>query len=170
MVGNAGGNILDGGAERDLIFGAGGADTLLGGAGNDVLTGGLGNDSLVGGADIDVLEGGLGADTLSGGIGNDVFRWRAADPGAVNLVLDFVQGQDRIDLSLIDAQPFTPAVNDAFVLVASHTIGTQGEVTQALVNGRREVQVYIDGDAVADIVIRLDNAVPPTLVASNFVL
>ncbi len=91
----------------DVISGAGGNDTLVGGAGNDLLLGDWGNDLLTGGAGNDTLQGGLGADRLRGGEGADIFVFGlVAAPGAFGLasgtgpgrdvVLDFVQGEDRL--------------------------------------------------------------------------
>jgi len=85
----------------DLLFGDAGDDLLRGGGGNDLLDGGSGNDR---------LEGGVGADFLRGGSGEDVFvaGWiftgqfvpeTEVGPGRRDVILDFQQGHDRIDLS-----------------------------------------------------------------------
>ena len=81
----------------DTIYGGNGKDTLHGGGGADLLSGGNGDD---------VLEGGAGADTLTGGNGADVFRFGAMDSRARlpvfdtggDVVTDFQQGQDKLDL------------------------------------------------------------------------
>jgi Ca2+-binding RTX toxin-like protein len=112
-VGNAGIINADG---PDLLFGGAGDDLLRGGGGGDLLHGGTGQDTLVGGVDVD---------TLTGGTGHDVFVFgRFLEPFATNfaldtgvgrgnrdLILDFHQGQDRLDLSAyrnITARPGTP--------------------------------------------------------------
>jgi len=46
IMGNALGNILDGGAGNDFLSGGDGDDTLVAGSGNDTLDGGNGNDSV----------------------------------------------------------------------------------------------------------------------------
>lgn len=70
-----------------------GALTLIGGAGADSLTGGSGNDTLTGGS---------GDDSLTGGAGNDVFVYlAAADSPASDVITDFTQGQDRINLEAL---------------------------------------------------------------------
>src|SRR5262245_19985059 len=55
LIGDAGDNVLDGGAGNDQLFGNGGADTLVGGAGDDFLViDGVG----------DKVDGGTGIDTI----------------------------------------------------------------------------------------------------------
>jgi Ca2+-binding RTX toxin-like protein len=83
IVGNDSANLLDGGAGDDTLKGQGGDDTLLGGAGNDILNSGLGRD---------VLSGGAGADHF-------VFNFAVASGTNVDQIVDFVKGQDVIDLS-----------------------------------------------------------------------
>jgi hypothetical protein len=78
-------------------------DRLFGGNGNDRLYGGAGNDQLDGGNGNDVLGGGQGADILTGGAGRDVFQIEYEHGGAHDRITDFTQGQDKIDLSSIDA-------------------------------------------------------------------
>lgn len=72
-------------------------ETLSGGALDDVLIGGAGADLLSGGAGADLIEDGRGVDTLHGGDGADTFILRA--DGTSDLIQDFQQGQDRLDLS-----------------------------------------------------------------------
>ena len=56
------GNVLTGGAGRDLLLGLGGNDTLNGGDNNDSLVGSSGNDAINGNNGNDWLEGGDGND------------------------------------------------------------------------------------------------------------
>jgi len=78
-TGATAGHSLNGGEGHDLLIGGAGNDTLLGGVGDDRLLGGGGNDFLVGGAGADVF-------VFADGFGRDLIR-------------DFVNGTDRIDLS-----------------------------------------------------------------------
>lgn len=120
-TGNAKANVLTGNTGNNSLSGLDGNDRLSGGSGNDSLAGGNGNDTLVGG---------LGQDSLTGGAGNDFFDFNALDDsgsgtasgiarlaaatGPVRDVInDFARGQDRIDLSTIDANGATSA-NEAF--------------------------------------------------------
>jgi Ca2+-binding RTX toxin-like protein len=92
-----------------------GSDTLIG---IERLTGSDYNDTLTGNAKVNVLTGGMGADTLTGGGGKDIFDFNAlSDMGALSgnadIITDFVRGQDKIDLSTLDANTATTA-NDGF--------------------------------------------------------
>lgn len=96
-----------------IFIDADGPDLLLGGAGRDALRGGGGRDLLAGGRGDDTIIGGTGADTLAGGPGQDQFLFgRGLEPFASDvtidsgvgpdrrdLVLDFREGQDVLDLS-----------------------------------------------------------------------
>lgn len=70
-------------------FGTASANFIAGNAGRNLLDGRDGDDTLAGGG---------GGDTLTGGAGNDVFRYEALRDGG-DIVTDFTQGEDRIDLS-----------------------------------------------------------------------
>ncbi len=70
--GDAGDNVLIGGADDDIFNGGNGADVLVGFSGYDVLSGGNGEDTLIGGSGNDELFGGNGADKLFGGSDDDV--------------------------------------------------------------------------------------------------
>ncbi|MFL6674307.1 MAG: cadherin domain-containing protein [Massilia sp.] len=84
----------------------------------DETTGGAGNDFLTGGAGNDILTGNGGADMLTGNGGNDIFRYLAptdsppngnwqvpppasTTPAAWDVITDFTQGADKIDLAAL---------------------------------------------------------------------
>lgn len=78
---------------NDIIIGDTAANLLNGGVGNDTISGGNGND---------VIVGSFGQDSLTGGSGNDVFRIVSlldSIVGTADVISDFTQGQDKIDLS-----------------------------------------------------------------------
>lgn len=158
LTGNHGDNILRGKAGEDTLtgkdgedrlLGGSGADTLNGGSDNDVLRGGKGNDDLNGGSENDVLIGGTGKDNLAGGTGEDVFRFiktnHSFDSGLADSILDFISGEDLIDLS---ALPGTLAfISGAFTGAA--------EVRVSEVGGNSIVRIDLDGDGVADMKIKV---------------
>jgi subtilisin-like proprotein convertase family protein len=105
LTGNGVANRLLGMRGNDTMNGDAGADTLEGGAGADSLQGGDGNDVLLGGEGNDVLIGGAGADQLTLGAGADrcvITALAHSTPAAADLILDFTQGMDRIDVKSID--------------------------------------------------------------------
>jgi Ca2+-binding RTX toxin-like protein len=79
-------------AGDDVLQGGAAASTFDGGDGSDALTGGAAGDRLQGGSGADVLEGGLGDDTISGDEGADVI-----DGGSGSDALDGGAGDDQID-------------------------------------------------------------------------
>ncbi|MFQ8430657.1 calcium-binding protein [Amaricoccus sp. W119] len=84
----------------DLIIARGGFDNIL--AGNQ------GDDTLRGSGYSDRLIGGQGADVLSGGEGEDEFVFMSPRGAASerDRILYFARGEDRIDISAIDANAF----------------------------------------------------------------
>lgn len=115
-----GADTIFGGAGDDVIIGYGDAPTkyaqsvedggnlLFGDAGDDSIQGGIGRDLIVGGSGKDTIFGGGGVDTLAGGAGRDVFAFAfgpngsssdtGVGPGNRDIILDFHEGTDRIDL------------------------------------------------------------------------
>jgi Ca2+-binding RTX toxin-like protein len=77
--GTAGGDLLLGGGEADVLNGLDGEDVLLGAGGDDALDGGPGTDFLVGGGGDDRLLGGNDNDFLFAGNGNDVLNGDSAN-------------------------------------------------------------------------------------------
>lgn len=83
----------------DRFEGLRGDDRMLGNRGDDTLFGNTGNDTLSGGGNgADRLNGGSGDDRLAGGgnAGQDIFVFR--DLGDSDIITDFVDGSDRIEL------------------------------------------------------------------------
>src|SRR5262249_37319852 len=83
-------------------------------------------ETIHGGTGNDTLSGGLGGDYLFGDAGADVFQYTAVEESQaivingvnqLDQIVDFTQGQDKIDLSAIDANP-TLDGDQAFVFVA----------------------------------------------------
>ncbi|HEY7809717.1 MAG TPA: M10 family metallopeptidase C-terminal domain-containing protein [Allosphingosinicella sp.] len=108
-TGNGLDNVLTGNALSNRLDGGAGADRLIGGDGMDYLTGGAGADIFVG--EINATK----TATKLGGI-------------SVDVVLDFVSGTDKIDLSGIDANTGI-AGDQAFKLVKSANPMNAGEIS-----------------------------------------
>ncbi len=116
---------------NDLVVAGNGDDVVFAGPGNDNVSGGFGNDTLYGQEGSDAIAGGPGKDVLGGGVGADVFTYASAPESAgpgYDVVLDFQPGIDRIDLSLVDANPFL-AGDQAFAFSAGGLTGQAGQVT-----------------------------------------
>lgn len=178
LDGNQGNDRLFGGLGNDRLFGGLGDDLLEGHQGHDLLNGGPGNDTLRGGLGNDTLVGGQGLDWLTGGPGADIFVFRAlddtsADAWRADMITDFQQGLDRIDLRDIDADT-TRAGNNSFDFIGMGALdgagqmsfrkldrpGTQNDITQILMD--------VDGDGRADAIIRLAGL--HDLTANDFLL
>ncbi|MES1201017.1 MAG: calcium-binding protein [Pseudomonadota bacterium] len=141
--------------------------TALGG--NDVIQGLGGNDHIIGGA---------GQDNIFGGAGNDVFVYQTiSDSGttgtARDIINDFTQSQDSIDLSLIDA--ITGGGDDAFTLIGASAFShTAGELRYDQIdptgtaNDFTIISMDVNGDGVADSQITVRGAL--TLTSADFVL
>lgn len=134
---------------RDRLFGGSGNDKLFGGGGADRLFGQLGRDRLAGGPGPDLMAGGPGPDILTGGGGDDIFRYLSASdsrPGSsADLITDFRPGSDHLDLSALDLR-----------YVGRQDFSDDHQVRWERGGGETRVFVDIDGDGVADMLIRLD--------------
>lgn len=151
-----------------------GADHLVGDDQANVIDGLGNNDVIEGGAGNDTIYGGAGYDTLTGGAGNDVFAFRSAGeigdrPGARDTITDFTQGQDKINLSEMDANSNLAGHQD-FTFIAgegSSFTGTPGELAWHTSNGSTIIQGDLNGDGVHDFEMELVGSV--SLKASDFI-
>lgn len=149
--------------------------TLTGNEFDNEIRGGAGGDTLEGGAGADVLIGGAGRDLLTGGGGNDVFKLLNVSDSGVGLVArdvirDFVQGSDWIDLSAIDPNSRTSG-DDAFTFIGGAAFShTAGEVRQFTAAGGDSTILAgdIDGDGRTDFQIAVVGS--HTLNAGDFIL
>jgi Ca2+-binding RTX toxin-like protein len=130
----------------DRLSGLGGDDALFGGAFSDILNGGAGND---------LLNGGTGSDTLTGGIGNDIFDYNATmdspvGAGMRDVITDFGNGNDRIDLSSMDADK-TAASDQAFAFVEDPTSAVQaGSITWEQIGANDTAMTIVRGNIVGN--------------------
>lgn len=197
MSGGAGNDtyVVDGG-DAIIELSRGGTDTVLSSASyalgvnleNLTLTGtaainGTGNslnNALTGNSAANRLAGGAGADTLSGGDGADVFVFRTSNEtsnavGTCDVITDFVQGQDIIDLSAIDASTKITG-NNAFTWLGIGAIGasTAGELRFQKYDNAGTANDYTlvigdtDSDTASEFMVRLTGLYD--LTASDFLL
>jgi len=93
-------------------------NNAIGNSANNVITGNDGNNQIQADAGNDTITGGLGSDTMMGNAGNDRFTYlSSADSTVANqdVIMDFVRGSDKINLSGIDANSIGGTANDAFL-------------------------------------------------------
>ncbi|GGE55347.1 serralysin [Agaricicola taiwanensis] len=139
---------------HDIIRGTDAANGIRGNGGDDLIDGRGGDDSLLGCDGDDILIGGLGADTLNGGAGADVFAYLSAAESTAakrDTITGFTSGEDRIDLTAIDANS-TASGNQAFSFIGDQAFsGAAAELRflNMILSGD------IDGDGVADMSIKL---------------
>ena len=102
----------------------------------------------------DFIQAWGGADTLTGGAGSDTFVYQIVSdstPEAPDLITDYDGAVDWLNLSPIDAN-FNVADNQAFTLAASAGDGLAKAVL-AFASGVTTLSLYMNGDALADMVI-----------------
>jgi len=143
-----------------------GSDTIIGfenviaGNGGDSLIGSNGANHLIGGTGGDVFDGLGGRDILTGNAGTDEFRFLAlSDSGPKasqrDLITDFTQGEDLIDISAIDAKT-GGASDDQFTLIGVQNFhGVKGELRESFKNGNTIVSGDVNGDGNADFSVAL---------------
>lgn len=166
-----------GGSGSDTLSGF---ENLIGSNYNDTLTGTGGNNVINGGAGADIIVGGLGRDTLIGGMGNDVFDFNSiSETGnsdtTCDVINDFLQGFDKIDLSTIDASSAVGG-NNAFVFNGTGPITTSssGEIRYQRFDNigtdNDYTMIYGDTNATASAEFQIKLVGLYTLTASDFVL
>jgi Ca2+-binding RTX toxin-like protein len=159
--------------------GGSGSDTLLdfenliGSNFDDVLIGSEGDNTINALQGNDLIIGDGGSDKLIGGDGADVFRYQDildSGPAEVtrDLITDFTQGVDHIDLSMIDADLVT-AGDQAFTFIGSADFSTTDATGQLRYDATLGV-LYASNDADADAEFSIALQGMPALQASDMVL
>lgn len=164
----------------DRLFGNGKSNQLNGAAGDDLLVGNGGADRLDGGRGNDDIRGGGGRDLMAGGGGADRFVFVDTDEigtrGAnSDVIIDFRQGTDLIDLRRVDAADGIGG-NNKFLWRGDEGIGTAsgGEIAWTHLDRAgtdRDVtliRIDTDDDSAAEAVLRLTGLYD--LTAADFVL
>lgn len=150
-------------------------ENLIGSDFNDRLTGNSAANVINGGLGADTITGGTGVDTLTGGAGNDIFDFNAVNETGNtattrDVITDFQQGQDRIDLSTIDASSSLGG-NNAFLFrgaIAAFGTAADGEIRYAQENDMTVIYADTDNDSAPEFQIALNGLY--TLTAADFVL
>jgi len=151
LSGLDGNDLLTGANGNDTLNGGDGNDTLNGDNGNDVLNGGAGNDTMSGANGDDRLNGGAGNDLMSGANGKDIFAF--SEIGGADRIVDFKRGDDKIDLSAIDA--VSGGADNAFSFIGSSAFsGAAGQLRSYSQSGNNFVAGDVNGDGVADFTIQ----------------
>jgi Ca2+-binding RTX toxin-like protein len=145
------------GRADDILTGSAAANAFYGRNGTDIISGLEGDDTIFGGGRADTITGGLGGDSLVGGGGRDhfVYLTLADSPNADPDFIDRLKQHDVIDLSAIDADVNT-AGDQAFVRVKAFD-GHAGQMTLSFSSGHTSVRVDVNGDAVADMTIVIED-------------
>lgn len=122
----------------------------------NMVAGGWGRDWLVGTEGADVVFGGMGKDWMTGAAGADVFVFRSTSETGVgrvrDVIYDFEQGTDLIDLSAIDANRHRDGVQD-------FDVAQRGTAYAVWLTDRDGVGILrgdVNGDRRPDFEIRLD--------------
>lgn len=144
------------------VIGTSRADTIGGNSQSNRLEGRDGNDLIKGFGGADVIVGGGGQDTMVGGSGGDVFVFQAETDstfGARDRIVDFTVGQDRIDLSAIDANTLING-NQAFTFIGTGAFTGAGQI-RAVINGADNVTLLAntDGDLIAEMAITVTGSI-----------
>lgn len=161
LSGGSDNDILRGAYGEDRLYGRGGDDRIFGGPGDDFISGGAGEDKLFGREGDDILKGSAGDDIIIGGEGKDRLRGEeGADrfvfnavnesrPGSgCDVILDFEQGHDRIDLSALSQGAIAFGGDSGF------TMGS-ASVVYRVESGTTQILADIDGDRAAEFEITL---------------
>jgi serralysin len=146
--GGAGDDDISGGKGRDTLSGGEGDDDIQGGDGRDVLSGGEGDDNIDGGNGRDTISGGDGQDQLTGGQGADtfVFEEGSSTEAAPDLITDFEQGLDKLDMNeLLGANGLSVEQLD----FTGGSEGQAGNITQGYdaQSGLTTFQIDLGGDS-----------------------
>jgi Ca2+-binding RTX toxin-like protein len=146
-------------------------DQMIGNDAANILDGVDGNDALEGLAGNDILRGNRGADALDGGEGMDSFDFNnVADstPEAQDTILQFVQGDDKIDLSSMDAEEAVEGKQDFTFAGNADTFIAPGQVRYFQSGGDTFIVATVAGDLEVDFSVKVSGLVD--FAATDFVL
>ncbi len=165
---------VNGTNDNDVIKGPlSSAITINGGDGTDQIRGSDQNDTINGGDGNDKIMGLGGADLLTGGAGADQFRYLfASDSGlgaGADTILDFVNGQDKLDFRALDADPAALGRQLlSFIGTSAFANNGTAQLRYADSGGDTLVQVDLDGNGIADMQIVLAGHAGQALAGTDF--
>ncbi|CRM75531.1 serralysin family metalloprotease [Pseudomonas sp. 25 R 14] len=130
-------------------------ENAIGGSGNDLLIGNGVSNELKGGAGDDILFGGGGGDKLWGGAGKDTFLFAASNdslPSDPDQILDFVSGEDKIDVSNILSSFHLSSLQfvGAFGAQAGQAIFSQDNASN-----NSDLSIDFSGDGLSDFAVHI---------------
>jgi len=125
VIGTAGDDHITGNDANNRLEGGAGLDVINGGAGSDVIIGGPGGDTLFGGND-NVPDAFVFADFHDSMLHTSVVDHQVIQDGT-DTIMDFHPGQDRIDLSGMEAQ-VTGGAQLHFIATNADFTGHPGEI------------------------------------------
>ncbi len=168
FLGRGGGDMIDGAGGRDMVDYAEAEGAVIvdlsadadeqgylrpgGAASGDRLmsienvAGSPFSDQLTGDAGENLLIGALGADRLTGGAGGDVFAWLRPGP-EIDVVTDFLPGEDRIDLSVLAAG----LPNGRFTFIGDGKFSAGGQIRYRENGDDLLVEVNLDSDVAPEL-------------------
>lgn len=155
---------LIGSQRSDDLRGDAASNRIEGGVGADMLFGRAGEDDLRGQNGADRLQGNSGADNLRGGQGADTFIYNNLSDSRVGVIRrdvieDFGNGNDLIDLSRIDADAGRGG-NQSFEFIGRSAFSGDAGELRFFVNGAEGfliLQADVDGDRAQDFQIELSD-------------
>ncbi len=159
---SGGARVGNGNNAANTIVGSGGSDIIDGKGSNDSLFGGVGRDTILGGNGADLIDGGEGKDTMTGGASADTFQFRLLSDlsptrSLADIITDFSTiGGDRINLTALDAKTGTGGNQDFEWIATKAFSSTAGELRYVKASGNTYIEGDVDGDGIADLVIRLN--------------
>jgi Ca2+-binding RTX toxin-like protein len=98
---------------------------------------------------------------MTGGAGIDTFVFHDGDFGGATTstadrIIDFTTGEDKIDLNTVDANTLV-AGDQSFAFVGTNAFShTAGELRYEQISGNTYVEGDMNGDGIADFMIKLD--------------
>jgi len=160
-------------AAQNISLVAGTFSSVNGGKNNVSIALNCAIENAIGGSGNDTIIANSSRNELTGGVGQDIFKYlSAADSNSsfLDLIKDFTVGQDRLDLSVLDANIDNGTTNDTFSFIGGGSFTAPGQVisTYNSVTNVTLVAANIGNDLNADFAVALVGNIK--LAANDFVL